>query len=190
MVFSSRRSSFQSSRFGKWGRGRTRTRGRSAQKQSPLPYSTRGTLLSRGEAAFFHVLSEVASSRWLIACKVRLADVVTCKEQDWLQGHGGAISQKHLDFVLCDPTDSSIELAIELDDRSHDAPDRKKRDRFMDQVLVTAGIRLLRVRARSAYHPAFISRLLNSALSLSPEALRTWNREHLRPAAGKFQASP
>lgn len=181
MAFSSRRSSFRRSRFGTWASGRTRTSGRSAQSKSPLPYSTRGTLLSRGEAAFFHVLSEVASGQWLVMCKVRLADIVTCKERDWFQGHGGAISQKHIDFVLCSPKDSAIVLAIELDDRSHLAPDRKRRDKFLDDVLVSAGIRLLRIRARSVYQGFLLERLLSTALELSPSELLHWNREHGKP---------
>lgn len=190
MAFSSRRTSLRRFRFGTGSRRRTRTSGRSAKEQLPLPYSTRGKLLSRGETAFFHVLSEVASGQWLVMCKVRLADIVTCKERDWFQGHGGAISQKHIDFVLCSPDDSAIVLAIELDDRSHLAPDRKKRDKFLDEVLVTAGIRLLRIRARSAYEGTLLDRLLNTALDLSPSELLHWNREHGKPLRKSSNARP
>lgn len=84
-------------------------------------------------------------------CKVRLADVVTCSESGWRDGLGAAIAQKHLDFVLCDPQTLRFVMAIELDDRSHERPERRRRDRFVDQVLAQAGVRLLRFRARSRY---------------------------------------
>ena len=141
---------------------------------------SRKTLLSRGEAAFHRALCDAVEGRWLVMCKVRLADIVSCSSADWLRGHGGKISQKHLDFVLCDAGTSAIVLAVELDDRTHDAPERRARDSFVDEVLATAGVRLLRVRARSEYETDCIGRFLRFALSLSPVALARWNQKNVR----------
>lgn len=114
-------------------------------------YQNRLTLLSRGEAAFFGPLSRALGSRFLIMCKVRLADVITCTDGEWRRGLGRAIAQKHLDFVLCDRTTTRFVLAIELDDRTHERPDRRRRDYFVNQVLAQTGVRLIRFRARSRY---------------------------------------
>lgn len=97
-------------------------------------------------------------------CKVRVADVITCSDADWRRGFGGAISQKHLDFVLCEPRTTRIILAVELDDRSHEAPHRQRRDRFLNDTLQAAGIRLLRVKARAQYSAEIIRLLVNAAL--------------------------
>lgn len=93
-------------------------------------------------------------------CKVRLADVITCPEGEWRRGMGSPIAQKHLDFVLCDPHSTRFVAAIELDDRSHDQPKRQRRDQFVNRVLSEAGIRLVRVQARSHYCPHAIRKHL------------------------------
>lgn len=154
------------------------------------PYRSRKTLLSRGEAAFHRVLCDAVAGRWLVMCKVRLADIISCSASDWLRGHGGRISQKHLDFVLCDPENSAIVLAVELDDRTHNAPERRTRDEFVDDVLARAGVRLLRVRARSEYDTPSIGRFLRFALRLSPLALARWNQRHVRPRGPRFGTQP
>src|SRR5437870_2621808 len=64
------------------------------------PYTRRDALLSKGEAAFFLPLQQAIGYQFLVMSKVRLADLVTCSRTDWHRGFGGAISQKHLDFVL------------------------------------------------------------------------------------------
>jgi very-short-patch-repair endonuclease len=116
-----------------------------------MPYRKRPWLLSRGELAFYRVLVQAVAGRWVIMCKVRLADLITCSERAWRTGHGGRISQKHLDFVLCDGATTRVVLAVELDDRSHEASDRKRRDAFLDRVLRVTGVRLIRFRARANY---------------------------------------
>lgn len=114
-------------------------------------YRNRQTLLSRGEAAFFGPLTQAIAGRFLIMCKVRLADVIACSEDGWRRGMGAAIAQKHLDFVLCDLRSTRYVLAIELDDRTHAQWHRRRRDRFVNKALAQAGIRLVRFRASAHY---------------------------------------
>ena len=114
------------------------------------PYLRRDALLSRGELAFFKALRHALDNRFGISIKTRLADVIQCPEDLWQTPHGRRISQKHLDFVLYDEN-SSIVAAIELDDRSHDRPERRARDRFIEDVLADCGVVLLRVRAAARY---------------------------------------
>ena len=159
---------------------------------STLPYSSRVSLLSPGENAFFAALTQAVRGDWLIMSKVRLADIVTCSRSKWKRGFGGAISQKHIDFVLCDKADCAFVLAIELDDRSHDAPHRQERDHFVDGVFATAAVPLLRVRARSHYDVDFIRRLIDWALRTLPLASRPHRQICYRPytnRAGSFRRS-
>jgi len=130
-----------------------------------MPYSNRQTLLSRGEMAFHGPLLEAVAGKYLIMCKVRLADIITCSQTDWRRGWGGAIAQKHIDFVLCDPVTTRFILAIELDDRSHDRPERRRRDAFVDQVMTGAGVRLIRFQARAHYCVPTLAKAIRHALS-------------------------
>ena len=53
------------------------------------------------------------------------------------------VSQWHCDVVITD-RDGHIVAAVELDDRSHQAPKRQRRDLLLEEVLKQAGIPLLR----------------------------------------------
>ena len=130
-----------------------------------MPYANRQTLLSRGEMAFHGPLLEAVAGKYLVMCKVRLADIITCSQTNWYQGWGGAIAQKHIDFVLCDPVTTRFILAIELDDRSHERPDRRRRDAFVNQVMADAAVRLIRFQARAHYCVPTLTDALGNALS-------------------------
>lgn len=121
-------------------------------RKSGYPYHAKETLLSAGELAFFRVLGKAIPAHHMIAPKVRLGDVIGCSEADWVRGHGPRISAKHLDFVLIDRTTSRIVLAIELDDKSHDRPERKERDVFLNRALEAAAVPLLRIPAARSYN--------------------------------------
>ena len=116
-----------------------------------LPYFSKDFLLSKGEHAFYDVLRRSIPEGVGISMKVRLADVIGCSGADWKQGHGGRISQKHLDFVLYDLVSTRILAAVELDDRSHRRQDRIERDAFLEEAMEAASVPLLRVPAASTY---------------------------------------
>jgi len=61
------------------------------------------------------------------------------------------IDRKRVDFVLVDPQDLRIHLAIERDDRSHEVEHRRRRDGCVESVLQQAGITLVRIPAARAY---------------------------------------
>lgn len=174
----------QKGRGGSWRPFRRRRRFAATRCREALPYEGRGTLLTKGEAAFFSPLQEAVGAEFQIMCKVRVADVLTCSDADWRRGFGGAISQKHLDFVLCEPRTTRIILAVELDDRSHEAPHRQRRDRFLNESLQAAGIRLLRIKARARYSADIIRRLVFARLHReSPRLPTTPLASHYPPLA-------
>ena len=61
------------------------------------------------------------------------------------------IQSKHLDFVVCDPDDLSIQFVIELDDKSHAKAKRQSRDEFVNQALAAAGVPLSRFPVKRTY---------------------------------------
>ncbi|WP_322528619.1 DUF2726 domain-containing protein [Salinicola sp. LHM] len=123
-----------------------------------LPYERQPALNSPTEQAFYGAVSLAVGSSAMIACKVRIADVLHVRfrqhhsrDQRWWR-YFRLISSKHVDLVLCEPRGGRILIAIELDDRSHRRGDRKRRDRFVDRAFASAGIPLLRFPARGRYN--------------------------------------
>ena len=114
-------------------------------------YRPRETLLTPAERRFAEALERALPAGVRACPKVRLADVIMRPSGDRSLASLGKIAQKHLDFVLVEERTSRILAAVELDDRSHERPDRVARDRFVDEALESAGVPLLRVKAARGY---------------------------------------
>lgn len=115
-------------------------------RKKAYKYAKNPSLLTQNETNFYKALLPIAQKMKLSVCpKVRLADIVTpCKGQNW-QAAFNKIQSKHVDFVLC--KDQMIPaLIIELDDSSHDRPDRQARDAFVDNVFKMVNIPILHTR--------------------------------------------
>src|SRR5688500_7169560 len=115
--------------------------------------------------AFYRVLVRALPPGLVICPKVRLADLINCPGDAWRQGFGGRISGKHVDFVLADADTLAIRMAIELDDRSHERPDRRERDAFVDQALQAARIPVVRFPAAAQYDVRKITHRLDEAFA-------------------------
>jgi hypothetical protein len=98
-------------------------------------------------------------------CKVRLADLIYAPRQEGQYAAWQRINRKHADFVLCDPQTVRPVLAIELDDRSHQRPDRVQRDGFVDQIFAAVKLPLVHVPARHSYNTQELAALLAEALT-------------------------
>jgi hypothetical protein len=88
-----------------------------------LPFEKAPGPLTKGERAFWYPLCKAVDGRYLLLCKVRLANVVRCPpdrrdEQRWFR----KIGRYHCDFVRCDPRTTAPLLVVELDDRRHRRP--------------------------------------------------------------------
>ncbi len=139
-----------------------------------LPYQSSKYLLSKAERSFYGVLVLAIGKSGLVFSKVRVADVIAPKKglnrSDWQRAFN-AISSKHLDFVICDPSDCSVRLAVELDDSSHGSAKAQKRDRLLNGAFESAGLPLLRIKAARSYAVVDIQRRVEAAISASHEAL-------------------
>lgn len=134
-----------------------------------LPYERRKYLLSPAERSFFGVLNQAVEHDYYVFAKVRVADILhVTKGVDERQGHLNRIIAKHVDFLLCDRASVAPLLAVELDDSSHDAEDRKTRDAFLDDAFASAGIVLMHVRASRSYDVSEVQRRVKASVSGSP----------------------
>ncbi len=119
-----------------------------------LPYERRKRLVTQAELRFYRVLQRAVGDSYSIFAMVRIADLLVVTKgsknyRSWLN----KILAKHVDFVLCDDRTMVPVLAIELDDASHQRPDRIKRDIFVNQAFEAAGLPLLRITVSKEYHP-------------------------------------
>ena len=105
----------------------------SGQLGSPASlYRAAPSLLTPTESQFYTALSEAVGPMAVIQCKVRLADLLLTAPRDLAAFR--RVSQKHVDFVLCDRATLRPCVAVELDDHSHDRTDRMRRDDFVDRA--------------------------------------------------------
>jgi very-short-patch-repair endonuclease len=135
-------------------------------RQKSLPYERRPSLLTKTELAFFRSLQEAVDGQWMIATMVRMADLIrvradTPKSQSWRN----RIHAKHIDFLLCDHGTMQAKLAVELDDASHQRPDRVRRDKFVNAALDSAGIPLLRIDVQDNYNTDDLRKRISEQLS-------------------------
>jgi len=77
------------------------------------------------------------------------------------------VSQKSVDFVLCDKAYISPKLAIELDDKSHERSDRVDRDIEVERILKGAGMPLLRIQNHGTFNPQDLAQKIRAALNPS-----------------------
>ena len=121
----------------------------SSGRKTPSDLHVRKQFLTNRERAFYNKLERIINGRFKIMCQVRLVDVISVnpkyrKEKGGI-GYFRRISQWHCDYVLIDE-DFNVKCVIELDDNSHNRPDRIRRDNYFNLALNQAGIRLMRFK--------------------------------------------
>jgi very-short-patch-repair endonuclease len=123
------------------------------------PFFKRKYLLNFSEKRFYDVLRRAAEGLTVLA-KVRLADLVEADERHLRRkSNFDHVKAKHIDFVICDRALSPL-VAVELDGPSHQRPDRKSRDRDVDQILKIAEFPILRVPVQPSYDVRALTRQL------------------------------
>jgi hypothetical protein len=118
------------------------------------------------------VLRMVTGQQVVALAKVNLNDLFFAQTGDTRRNRAAnnRIDRKHVDFLLCDAQTLWPVLGIELDDRSHERPERKARDELVDGVFAAAGLPLLRVRVRQGYAPEELGRCGRRSPAPTPAA--------------------
>jgi very-short-patch-repair endonuclease len=119
-----------------------------------FPFQKEPVLFTPAERSFLAVLETALGNQFRVMGKVRLAYVI--KVKPGLSGSArqqafNRIQSKHLDFVVCDPKDLSVQFVIELDDSSHQQSNRQARDEFLDKALSAAGVPVFHFQVKRMY---------------------------------------
>jgi len=135
-------------------------------------YNRKNFFLTRAEHECYDALVEAVGVEYRIFAQVHLPTLVdhTVRGQDW-RAALAHINRKSVDFVLCDNAYLSPKLAIELDDKSHERPDRQERDREVERILREAGVPLLRLENRGSFNPNELAQKIKETLNPKPASL-------------------
>ena len=115
----------------------------SKSKPGEYTYVKKEHIITQHELAFYQTLHEAVSG-CIIIPQAHLSMFLNHKihGQNWSRAFS-RINGKSVDFLIC-TNDMRPLLAIELDDITHNRPDRQQRDAFVNTIIATAHIPLLR----------------------------------------------
>jgi hypothetical protein len=152
-----------------------------------IRYFSRKSLHSPAELRFAEALEQAIPKGMKLCHKPRLGDLLSCDSAGMKRGDHNKVNCKHVDFLLVSADDYSFQLAIELDDRSHEKRKTRQRDAFVDAALDSAGIPILHVRCSARYDVQELAEDIRSVLeehrALGKQARRKWIPGARKPRA-------
>ncbi len=119
-------------------------------RQRAFPYRKRVSVLGRSEAAFFMEMQRQLPQGFYLFPKVRIIDFLDVTDGRRYSIWKRHIWAKHVDFLICDLNFNPV-VAIEINGKSHLAPDRIARDRFVNNAFQAAQMRLETVEVGSSF---------------------------------------
>lgn len=130
-------------------------------------YNRRKFLITPAEHECYNALVTAVGDTYHVFTQVHLPSILDYKVvgQNW-KGAFSHISQKSVDFVLCDKEYISPKLAIELDDKSHEREDRMERDIEVERMLEDAQFPLLRLENHGRFNPNELKEKINNILNI------------------------
>lgn len=144
-----------------------------AKPQAIFPFKAKPYFFSNAEASFYHLLRQMVGESALVFPHVALRDLVTItgiNKSDYYKYYN-QIDRKQIDFLLVDAKNLKPMLVIELDDSSHQRPDRIERDQFVEKVLSVTKIPLARVPVKQAYDPKELGALFKKAMQANQQKM-------------------
>src|SRR3989344_4532815 len=138
-----------------------------AKEKAKYSYKRKQFFLTAAEHKCYDALVAAVGADYYVFAQVHLPTLLahTVRGQDWRAAFAH-INRKSVDFVLCDKVYISPKLAIELDDKSHERPDRIERDVEVERILKEAGIPLLRLENHGNFNPSDIARRIQESLGM------------------------
>jgi len=143
--------------------------GGEGEKEKPkYSYTRKQFFLTRAEHECYDALIAAVGGEYHVFAQVHLPTILDnkVKGQDW-RAALAHINRKSVDFVLCDKAYISPKLAIELDDKSHERPDRQERDKEVERILEIAGVPLLRLENHGTFNTQELMEKIKHALEKS-----------------------
>lgn len=118
-------------------------------------------LLTEAEAFLYNLIRLAVQDRFLVFAQVPLWCLVDISTEDRKARSVvlGKLALKRVDFVLVHPGTRIVVKVVELDEPLS-SPQRRERDRLVEQVLQAAGIAVIRLKTQKSYTVPALSSLL------------------------------
>ncbi len=123
-------------------------------RRRPEIFEAKEYLLTDNEKKMFYALRKALSEKYCIHCQTSLLELIKSDKSHALK----RIGAKHMDFVITDHS-TKILAVIELDDKSHNRPDRVARDKIVENILA-GNHKLIRFKTQRFYRPEEIAERL------------------------------
>ena len=114
--------------------------------KGPWPFYPKKPLSTPEQVLYFRLVSALPDH--IVLAQVQLSRFLGVKKGEKFHQWNNRINRKSVDFLVCSK-DSSVVLAIELDDSSHTKQSRIEADSTKDKALGDAGIRMVRWHVKS-----------------------------------------
>ncbi|MDR1093520.1 MAG: DUF2726 domain-containing protein [Clostridiales bacterium] len=112
------------------------------EEKAERVYKKKENILTEAEVLFKEKLEKAVDPRkYHITYQTPLNQLVNKTTWGW-----NSELHRYIDFCVSDKKTTRIILCIEYDDSTHDRPDRKERDKKVDDILSEAGIKLLHIK--------------------------------------------
>lgn len=122
-------------------------------KMASYIYSAKNSPMSQSEQRFYKILLSAVRRQYVIFPQINFDKIFRHKHKGQsFKGARGSIKDYSVDFILCDPH-LQIVCAIELDDKSHDKPDRIARDKAVNDLFNRARLPLVRISTSEPMNP-------------------------------------
>ena len=126
-------------------------------------YIKKSCAMTPNELSFYKTLHEAVNGCVIIPqAHISMFLDHRIKGQNWKAAFS-RINGKSIDFLIC-TNDMKPLIAIELDDSTHNQPDRKTRDEFVNSIIMSANMPLLRFKT-GEWNSEIIKHRITQALS-------------------------
>lgn len=123
-------------------------------------YKLKPSLMTGTEREYFEAIKRCLPNGYLIQPQVNLASII--ERTDNTRYHNELF--RNIDFCITD-TDYKPIVLVEINDETHNQPDRKRRDAKVKQICTEAGIAIVTFWTRFGVKPNYIRSRIEQAIS-------------------------
>lgn len=144
-----------------YGFAENTSQGGPAQEKHRPVYSSKGSIMTECERAFFLAIREVAEPQYIVQPQVNLASVIDKESHSRYRNE----LFRNVDFGIFDK-DYRLIVLVEINDQSHMMYTRQERDQKVKQICEEAGIPLVTLWTKYGVNKAYIRNRLAEHLKL------------------------
>ncbi|MGN0469376.1 MAG: CFI-box-CTERM domain-containing protein [Acutalibacteraceae bacterium] len=148
------------------------------QKDDKYLYELKDSLVTKSELSYFQAIKDNLPEKYILQPQINLSSVI--KRTDSSYYHNELF--RNIDAGIFDKETYKPLVLIEINDDSHNRPDRRKRDIKVKMICEEAGIPLITFWTKYGVNVDYISRTVKTALEQSENPVRQthdWSKTNI-----------